>query len=336
MQASDISSVCNQVLQEIAQRAANIHPPAGVSQGSTQEAFLKQRPPSFSGTTNPLEAESWVFKMEKIFKFLGCTDSQKVNYATYMFEGPAEIWWKSAERLLLEGRGDNAQISWVEFVKKFYEQYFTERFRDKQAENFDELVQGSMGIAQYEAKFTELSRFAPHLVSTEALRVKKFRKGLNFKIRERLTTSRVEDYKELVTLAEAVEGDIQERAKMKAVMEQDKGKTMKFNQPWKGKSSLNSSNKNTTKYLPRDVEKCAQCGRLHPGECRATNRTCFRCGKPGHFIKDCPINSNKGNSTTGSGQKRPMVQGRVFALTEQDAQAAPDVVSGDENENTDT
>jgi len=25
--------------------------------------------------------------MEKIFKFLGCTDSQKVNYATYMFEG---------------------------------------------------------------------------------------------------------------------------------------------------------------------------------------------------------------------------------------------------------
>nr|POE44592.1 hypothetical protein CFP56_76353 [Quercus suber] len=201
MQASDISSVCNQVLQEIAQRAANIHPPAGVSQ---------------------------------------------------------------------------------------------------------------------------------------ALRVKKFRKGLNFKIRERLTTSRVEDYKELVTLAEAVEGDIQERAKMKAVMEQDKGKTMKFNQPWKGKSSLNSSNKNTTKYLPRDVEKCAQCGRLHPGECRATNRTCFRCGKPGHFIKDCPINSNKGNSTTGSGQKRPMVQGRVFALTEQDAQAAPDVVSGDENENTDT
>ena len=58
MQASDISNVCNQVLEEIAQRAANIHPPARVSQGSTQEAFLKQRPSSFSGTTNPLEAES--------------------------------------------------------------------------------------------------------------------------------------------------------------------------------------------------------------------------------------------------------------------------------------
>ena len=127
--------------------------------------------------------------MEKIFKFLGCRDSQKVNLATYMFEGPAEIWWKLAERLLLEGRGDNTQISKAEFVKKFYEQYFIERFRDKQAENFDELVQGSMGVAQYEAKFAELSRFVPHLVSIEALRVKKFRKGLNFKIKQRLTTS---------------------------------------------------------------------------------------------------------------------------------------------------
>ena len=328
MQASDISNVCNQVLEEIAQRAANIPSPAGVSQGPTQEAFLKQRPPSFSGTTNPLEAESWIFKIEKIFKFLGCTDSQKVNYATYMFEGPAEIWWKSAERLLLEGRSDDAQISWAEFVKKFYEKYFTERFKDKQAENFDELVQGNMGVAQYEAKFTELSRFAPHLVSTEALRVKKFCKGLNFKIRQRLTTSQVKDYKTLVTLAEAVKEDIQERNKMKAEMEQDKGKTVKFNQPWKGKSSHNSSKKNTTKYPSRAVEKCAHCGRHHSGECRAANNTCFRCGKPGHFIRDCPNNPNKGNSNAGSGQKRPMVQGRVFALTEQEAQAAPDVVSG--------
>ena len=78
-----------------------------------------------------------------------------------MFEGPVKIWWKSAERLQLEGRGDNAQINWEEFVKKFYDQYFTERFRGKQASNFDELVQGSMGVTQYEAKFIELSRFAP-------------------------------------------------------------------------------------------------------------------------------------------------------------------------------
>ena len=98
-------------------------------------------------------------------------------------------------------------------------------------------------------------------------------------------------------------------------MEQDKGKTVKSNQPWKGKSFLNSSKKNTARG------NCSHCGKPHFGECCVANNTCFRCRKPGHFIKDCPNNSNKGNSTTRSGQKRPMVQGRVFALTEQDAQA---------------
>ena len=66
-------------------------------------------------------------------------------------------------------------------MKKFYDQYFTERFRDKQATNFNRLVQGSMGVAQYEAKFTELSRFAPHLVSTKALRLRSFAMGWNSK-----------------------------------------------------------------------------------------------------------------------------------------------------------
>ena len=192
-------------------------------------------------------------------------------------------------------------------MKKFYEKYVTERFRDKQAENFEEVVQGNMGVAQYEAKFTKLSHFAPHLVATEALRVKKFCKGLNFKIKQRLTTSRVKDYKSLVTLAKAVEEDIQECTKMKAVMEQDKGKTVKSNQPWKGKSSLNSSKKNTTKYPPKAGGNCSHCGKPHLGKCCAANNTCFRCGKPSNFIKDCPNNSNKGNSIAGSGQKRPMV-----------------------------
>ena len=81
-----------------------------------------------------------------------------------------------------------------------------------------------MGFAQYEAKFTKLSHFAPHLVSTKALRVKKFRKGLNFKIRQHLTTSRVEDYKNLVILVEVVKEDIQKHTKMKAVLEQNRGK----------------------------------------------------------------------------------------------------------------
>ncbi|KAF3965570.1 hypothetical protein CMV_010252 [Castanea mollissima] len=60
---------------------------------------------------------------------------------------------------------------------------------------------------------TNLSRhlFSVHRFFLEAARVL-----------ERLTTSRVEDYKTLVTLAEAVEEDLQERTRIKAALEQNK------------------------------------------------------------------------------------------------------------------
>ena len=97
----------------------------------------------------------------------------------------------------------------------------------------------------------------------------------------------------MVILAEAVEEDIQERTKMNAALEQNGGKTVKFNQPWKGKSSLNSSKKNAFQYPPKVGGKCSHCGKPHFGECLTANSTCFRCRKPGHFIKDFPNNSNK-------------------------------------------
>ena len=36
MQVTELGNVCNQVLEEIAQKVANIHAPARVSQGPTQ------------------------------------------------------------------------------------------------------------------------------------------------------------------------------------------------------------------------------------------------------------------------------------------------------------
>ncbi|GMY24019.1 hypothetical protein FCV25MIE_19261 [Fagus crenata] len=157
------------ILEGIAQQAANAPRREQTVQGATQEIFLKQRPPSFADGPNPLEVE----------------DEQKVKFATYMLEGPTEFWWKLKKRLLLGGRTKiKAPITWDKFVESFYEHYFTKTFIAKQVKLFVNFQQGSLSVVEYEAKFTELSRFAPHMVDTEEHKVDKFLDGLNINIRE--------------------------------------------------------------------------------------------------------------------------------------------------------
>ena len=36
-----------------------------------------------------------------------------------------------------------------------------------------------------------------------------------------------------------------------------------------------------------------KCGKLHGGECMMGTNACYRCGKPGHMVKDCPNRRNQ-------------------------------------------
>ena len=108
---------------------------------------------------------------------------------------------------------------------------------------------------------------------------------------------------------------------------------------------------------------CHLCQKRHHGECRRFSTGCFHYGQEGHFIRECPqligaetsvaslatptpeMNTqrssgrgfpSKGASTAagrGRGsapgiQTEPHTQARVYAVTQQEADAAPDVVTG--------
>ncbi|GFY81015.1 hypothetical protein Acr_01g0008240 [Actinidia rufa] len=93
---------------------------------TTMKAFLQLRLPTFKGEPDPLVAEDWL--------------EQTIE--------------------------ESVAKKWESFKKAFLDKYFTDTVKEALRIEFINLVQGSMTVAQYEAMFTSLSRFAKAFVST--------------------------------------------------------------------------------------------------------------------------------------------------------------------------
>ncbi|MQM12550.1 hypothetical protein Taro_045469 [Colocasia esculenta] len=151
---------------------------------SIMERFKRMSPPSFKGESDPLLAESWMRVIKKIFRAIRSAEDDKVTLATYMLQERADVWWSS----LLHTRFEDGavEISWDEFVRLFRAKFVPEHIQDKMEQEFLSLTQGSMTVLEYEAKFAELSKYAPHIVADERRKVKKFVMGLRPSLRTRL------------------------------------------------------------------------------------------------------------------------------------------------------
>ncbi|MGV7994914.1 hypothetical protein PJP12_30060, partial [Mycobacterium kansasii] len=73
---------------------------------------------------------------------------------------------------------------------------------------FFKLEQRNMSVAQYEARFFELSRYVPTIISEERVRLRKFRDGLRPGIRSNLCCFDFSRYVQVVDKAIRVEKDI--------------------------------------------------------------------------------------------------------------------------------
>ncbi|GKD06142.1 hypothetical protein Tco_1181116, partial [Tanacetum coccineum] len=48
------------------------------------------------------------------------------------------------------------------------------------------------------------------------------------------------------------------------------------------------SNETYPRFGGKGYPQCTNCGKYHPGECRAGSKICFSCGEPGHISRECP------------------------------------------------
>ncbi|KAL8132071.1 hypothetical protein AgCh_007823 [Apium graveolens] len=106
--------------------------------------------------------------MEKAFELAEVKDDKKAQYASYYLKDEASFWWESS-KALLEGK----ELTWEKFTEMFLEKYLPNYMQDQLEMKFLDLRQEDMSVAEYEVKFSELSRFIPEYVNTEAKKAKR-------------------------------------------------------------------------------------------------------------------------------------------------------------------
>ena len=85
---------------------------------------------------------------------------------------------------------DPLVITWAEFQREFYKRWYPKVYQDERKREFIQLAQGNMIVAEYEARFTQLSFFALAIVANEIERCDHFKACLHIDIRSHLVLDR--------------------------------------------------------------------------------------------------------------------------------------------------
>ncbi|XP_022851225.1 uncharacterized protein LOC111373007 [Olea europaea var. sylvestris] len=219
---------------------------------SVVELFRRHKPPAFDGASSPLEVKEWLRKLERIFRLIDCTDTQKT---------------RTPEQQLA--------LTWEQFKDEVMNKYFPQSLRDFKENEFLQLKQGNMSLIDYKRKFDQLSKYTPHLKAN------------------------AEQHRQLYN-------------------QQDRGHIgkMKWNGQDKGKGKWQNKKANigssASKAIVATVTPCLKCGKPHCGKCLYGKNACFRCSKPRHIAKDCPMFTQKKDDNSDQNKKG---KAQVFTLT---------------------
>ncbi|MQM00859.1 hypothetical protein Taro_033600, partial [Colocasia esculenta] len=205
----------------------------------------------------------------------------------------ADVWWATLLRTQFE---DGAiEIAWDEFVRLFRAKFIPEHIQDRMEQDFLSLTQGSMTVLEYEARFAELSKYAPHIVTDERRKAKKFVMGLKPSLRTRLVAFDHRTLDEALSAARRQEGEMEQYLEEKKASQKRPAAT--FQRQDKKKAVYQapqcpvttSSAQVPSQHSPGVKKECPHCGKTHGGsECWMIAGKCLKCGSSDHKIKDCP------------------------------------------------
>jgi len=320
--------------RKFAEVVARIPQPAGRLEqvGCSLRDFASQQFRLFDGMQGPLVTEAWITDIALLHEILGCTDEQKVNYTGLRLTDEAGRWWKSKKGLLGIELGYGVAIPWDKFVEEFNGRFFPRAQRQIRAIEFQNLVQGTMTVEQYSSRFIELSRFGLNLIPDEESKAERFENGLNPRIKERVMCHEIRNFVKLVDIASIAERGMHESSAAYELAASQA--TYPSKQPALSTGSRPAEKRNFPPTTGNQALTCHKCGKVHAGECKASEPNCFKCGQFGNFKRNCPLDAPEGSRPPGNNfpSRRP-AQARVYTLTpvqvdKEEERGVNDVVTG--------
>ncbi|KAI3814191.1 hypothetical protein L1987_18939 [Smallanthus sonchifolius] len=309
------------------------------NRGCTYKGFKDGDPPKFDGNKDSVATFEWIERMNAVINISECRPDQAVKYVAHSFTNEALGWWRNIQRI--KSPNAIARMTWEDLKKLIIQKFCPQNEIDRVENEFLNFKVGNKTHRQYTSRFNELAQLEPHLVETEDRLIEYYVKGLPQRVRVHVKTNLPSTFESVVNLSGIVYDDY---ANEDPAPETQK---RKWENPSRGTGKRDAA---AEVKRPRsdEYETCKKCGKHHLGECRIGTIMCYKCGKPGHFSRECLKDvkfqscgryghlTRDWRKTRQSGSRKekeaekeqPRARTRAYALTEEEARGNPDVVSG--------
>ncbi|XP_059637210.1 uncharacterized protein LOC132279296 [Cornus florida] len=263
--------------------------------------FSQLKPVMFEDGADPMIVNNYIDQVKTQLTSMDVTeDHLKIILVTYKFAKDAKLWWKS-----ITSQHKVEEMSWKKFKELFYEKYFSISKRWELKDQFLGLIQGNISVAEYENKFTSLSRFASEMVRDEIDKTRKFISGLHDRMRPLITAQFIKVYSETVERALMLEADIKDKDARRKQWKQKKGARLSLEG-----SSWKKNKGSSFQFQGQQSVRSAPTTPMLAGS-NKSGVICFQCQQPGHYKSSCPMRSSSVSSASkayyGCGQQGHLI-----------------------------
>ncbi|XP_049362754.1 uncharacterized protein LOC125827500 [Solanum verrucosum] len=275
------------------------------------ERFQKMKPLQFHGAKTD-DAHEFLTLSREMLAAVRMLDERGVRFVSLQLRGVAREWLRT---FMSSRPAGSPPMEWSEFASAFEGRFIPWSVQEESRVRFESLVQGSMSVADYEARFCQLSRHASALISGEPERIHRFVKGLTPTIRSYVFRSSREGASFQTIVSAAREAELLERDDFSGPKRVRTG-----GQYWGTSSGGRGPHRGGGSFLrQRPVHASlpniegGPAARGPPGSGRggysitsgssqsgSTPRSCYGCGDPGHLIRQCPHQTQSGPHRTFS------------------------------------